>query len=139
MFKMWRYTWEKSSSLSARYLSYKNPSRYIEAWHPVSFPQAPTHKHPIGARVTSHHMRANTHSTLGQGTLTRLASMQACWARMWPSLITLMVPLTLLQVPGGGPKSRSEMGLARRGQTPPTLGLFRPCSPHLLLAQVGLQ
>lgn len=53
---------------------------------PLSPPQAPRHTDPTGAGGP--HITAHTHTEephLGWGTLTCLASMQACWARMWLS------------------------------------------------------
>lgn len=91
---------------------------------PSPFPQH-RHGHPP---ITGTQTR--THPHVGWGTLTCLASMQACWARMWPSSSSpswfrwhSSSSLGVDQEPirnGSGQK---------RSHSTPTLGSFRSCFP----------
>lgn len=95
-------TWENSSSMSAKYLSYKKSGSHTWARHPISPPQTQALISPAGARdtLTSH---AHKHRpTCGPGH-PHVLGFDA--GLLGPDvaiiLITLMVPLTLFELPGG--------------------------------------
>ena len=121
-------TWEKSSSMSAKYLSCREASSYAWARRPIPLPQAqaPSHHRHAVWRTPTHGLGHPHVLGLDAGLLGPDVAVV---------LITLVVPLAFFQLPGGQPGASQTW--VRPGEAtlhPPLVRVSFPsisCSPVL--------